>query len=173
MGVGIPSGGSDGAANENPRHMAVAGLSPASNFRGNSIQTSVRLVTTVKEYQLTVRLLQRETCRLSAPANSDLSAVLSHEIQKHYMPPFINYCTTGIMMRHSPPPVNCPDVRPLLIIGPVVNMASRIQGEAKPGDILVTEEVYGQVADIFPASGSCTYQLKGIDNPVKAYTLRS
>jgi class 3 adenylate cyclase len=59
------------------------------------------------------------------------------------------------------------------IIGPVVNMASRIQGVAKPGEILVTKEVYGQVADIFPASESCTYQLKGIENPVKAYTLRT
>jgi adenylate cyclase len=59
------------------------------------------------------------------------------------------------------------------IIGPVVNLASRIQGTAKPGEILVTEEVYGQVEDLFPASESRTYQLKGIENPVKAYTLRS
>ena len=59
------------------------------------------------------------------------------------------------------------------IIGPVVNMASRIQGAAKPGVILVTEEVYGQVEDLFPASASRTYQLKGIETPVKAYTLRS
>jgi adenylate cyclase len=58
------------------------------------------------------------------------------------------------------------------IIGPVVNMASRIQGAAKPGEILVTEDVYGQVEDLFPASGSATYQLKGIEHPVKAYTLR-
>lgn len=59
------------------------------------------------------------------------------------------------------------------IIGSVVNLASRIQGTAKAGEILVTEEVYTQVADLFPASESRTYQLKGIENPVKAYTLRS
>jgi len=59
------------------------------------------------------------------------------------------------------------------IIGPVVNLASRIQGAAKPGEILVTEEVYRQVEDLFPASEGCTYQLKGIETPVKAYTLRS
>jgi adenylate cyclase len=59
------------------------------------------------------------------------------------------------------------------IIGSVVNMASRIQGTAKPGEILVTEEVYGQVADLFPGSESRTYQLKGIETPVKAYMLRS
>jgi adenylate cyclase len=59
------------------------------------------------------------------------------------------------------------------IIGPIVNLASRVQGAAKSGEILVTEEVYGQVADLFPAAESRTYQLKGIENPVKAYTLRS
>jgi adenylate cyclase len=59
------------------------------------------------------------------------------------------------------------------IIGPIVNLASRVQGTAKSGEILVTEEVYEQVADLFPAAESRTYQLKGIENPVKAYTLRS
>ena len=59
------------------------------------------------------------------------------------------------------------------IIGPVVNLASRVQGTAKAGEILVTEEVYTEVADFFPASESRSYQLKGIENPVKAYTLRS
>ena len=57
------------------------------------------------------------------------------------------------------------------IIGPVVNMASRVQGAAKSGEILVTEEVYSQVTDLFPTSESHAYQLKGIENPVKAYTL--
>lgn len=57
------------------------------------------------------------------------------------------------------------------IIGPVVNMASRVQGAAQPGEILVTEEVYGQVADLFPAAESRSYQLKGIEHPVKAYRI--
>jgi len=59
------------------------------------------------------------------------------------------------------------------IIGPVVNTASRIQGMAESGEVLVTEEVYSQVADLFPASESRSYQLKGIDNPVLAYALKS
>jgi adenylate cyclase len=63
--------------------------------------------------------------------------------------------------------------RDFTIIGPIVNMASRIQESAKPGEILVTEEVYGQVADLCPGSESRTYQLKGIATPVKAYMLRS
>ena len=59
------------------------------------------------------------------------------------------------------------------IIGTVVNLASRVQGEAKSGEIVVTEEVYGQVEDLFPASESRRVQLKGIETPVKAYTLSS
>jgi adenylate cyclase len=59
------------------------------------------------------------------------------------------------------------------IIGPVVNLASRVQGTANAGEILVTEEVYTQVADLFPASESRSYTLKGIENPVKAYALNS
>ncbi len=59
------------------------------------------------------------------------------------------------------------------IIGPTVNMASRLQGAAKSGEILVSEEVYGQVADLCPGSESRTYQLKGIATAVEAYTLRS
>jgi class 3 adenylate cyclase len=58
------------------------------------------------------------------------------------------------------------------IIGPVVNLASRIQAAAQPGEILVTEDVYGHVADCFPASESLGYKLKGIENPVKAYALK-
>ena len=59
------------------------------------------------------------------------------------------------------------------IVGSVVNMASRLQATAKPGEILVTEEVYRQVADLSPASESRTYQLKGIAAPVGIYMLRS
>ena len=44
------SGGPEGAANEKSRHIAVVGLSPAGSFHGNTIQPSIRLVTTVKEY---------------------------------------------------------------------------------------------------------------------------
>lgn len=58
------------------------------------------------------------------------------------------------------------------IIGPVVNTASRIQAAAAPGDILVTDQVYGQVADLFPSAEARAYQLKGIQHPVNGYLLR-
>jgi adenylate cyclase len=59
------------------------------------------------------------------------------------------------------------------IIGPVVNMASRIQGAAKAGEILVSKEVYQLVADLFPHSESRVCQLKGIEHPVALYHLMS
>lgn len=57
------------------------------------------------------------------------------------------------------------------IIGPVVNLASRIQGAAKAGEILVSEEVYRSVADLFPNAESRSCQLKGIEQPVTVYRL--
>jgi len=57
------------------------------------------------------------------------------------------------------------------IIGPVVNLASRIQGAATPGEVVVTEDVYKSVQDLFPNAQSRTHQLKGIEQPVKAYIL--
>ena len=58
-------------------------------------------------------------------------------------------------------------------IGPIVNLASRLQGAAKAGEILVTEPVYNQVNDIFPNSQMKSVTLKGIHDPVKAYVLDS
>jgi len=57
------------------------------------------------------------------------------------------------------------------IIGPVVNIASRIQGEAMAGEILVSREVYTQVAEMFPNSLSRACQLKGIEQPVPVHLL--
>ena len=59
------------------------------------------------------------------------------------------------------------------IIGPAVNTASRIQAAAQRGDILVTDDVYGQVADLFPAAEARPFHLKGIEHPVNAYRLQS
>ncbi len=59
------------------------------------------------------------------------------------------------------------------IIGPVVNTASRIQGAANAGEILVSKEVYQLVADLFPNSESRVCQLKGIEQPLTVYRLMS
>jgi len=59
------------------------------------------------------------------------------------------------------------------IIGPVVNTASRIQAAAQLGEILVTDDVYGHVADLFPNAEARTLQLKGVHDPVAAHLLHS
>jgi adenylate cyclase len=57
------------------------------------------------------------------------------------------------------------------IIGPVVNTASRMQGVARMGEMLVTDAVYDQVRDLFPQAPSRRYELKGIDEPITAWSL--
>jgi adenylate cyclase len=58
------------------------------------------------------------------------------------------------------------------IIGSVVNTASRIQSEAAMGEVLVTDEVYAHVKDLFPSSPKRICKLKGIDAPVTAYAVK-
>ncbi|HSE40838.1 MAG TPA: adenylate/guanylate cyclase domain-containing protein [Acidobacteriota bacterium] len=58
------------------------------------------------------------------------------------------------------------------IIGPVVNLASRMQSAAGLGEVVVTEDVYHQVEDLFPQASTRTYQLKGIEEPVNGFLLR-
>ena len=63
--------------------------------------------------------------------------------------------------------------RDFTIIGPVVNLASRIQQAAGLGEVLLTEAAYRQVNDLFPHAEARTVQLKGIEEPVSAYVLRA
>jgi adenylate cyclase len=56
-------------------------------------------------------------------------------------------------------------------IGPVVNLASRLQGAAHAGEILVTAEVYNIIKDRFPAAQKRMLTLKGFDNPVEGYVI--
>jgi adenylate cyclase len=61
--------------------------------------------------------------------------------------------------------------RDFTAIGSVVNLASRLQGAAQPGEILVTEDVYRSVAGKFPNATSSDHQLKGLEQPVTAWKL--
>ena len=56
-------------------------------------------------------------------------------------------------------------------LGDVVNVASRLQGEAAGGETLVTEEVYDAVRNSFTDAQERTLELKGISEPVKTYLL--
>ena len=59
------------------------------------------------------------------------------------------------------------------IIGSVVNTASRIQSTAKAGEVLVSNEVYQLVADLFPNAESRVCQLKGIEQALTLHHLKS
>ena len=63
---------------------------------------------------------------------------------------------------------NCSDYTAL---GDTVNIASRLQGEAEGGEVLVTEDVFAKLGEQAEAEHR-TLRLKGISEPVEAYNLR-
>lgn len=56
-------------------------------------------------------------------------------------------------------------------IGSVVNIAARLQAKAKPGQILMTQEVFEQVKDMFPNLVPPEMAIKGLERPLRVYTL--
>jgi adenylate cyclase len=56
-------------------------------------------------------------------------------------------------------------------LGAVVNLAARLSGEAAPGQILVTDELYRTVADVVEADCVAELHLKGISHPVTAWNV--
>ena len=64
------------------------------------------------------------------------------------------------------------EVRDFTVIGDVVNTAARLQGEALPGEVLITEDTYLTVADQFPDAPQRTLELKGKEEPVPVRVLR-
>ncbi len=52
-----------------------------------------------------------------------------------------------------------------------MNLASRLQGAAGAGEILVSEEVFASAKDQFPNAQKKSLALKGINNPVDGYVL--
>lgn len=56
-------------------------------------------------------------------------------------------------------------------IGPVVNLASRMQGAAKSGEIAMTENVYQEVKENYPNLEKRSLVLKGINDPIDGYII--
>jgi len=63
---------------------------------------------------------------------------------------------------------NCSDYT---MVGDSINIASRLQEQAAAGEILVTEDVYKTIKEVFPGAVRVEYLLKGISPPVAAYRL--
>ena len=58
-------------------------------------------------------------------------------------------------------------------IGTVTNLAARLCGEAKPGQILVSKRLLAATADLFEVESVGELALKGMQRPVTAYNVRA
>src|SRR3989454_7810338 len=56
-------------------------------------------------------------------------------------------------------------------IGTVTNLAARLCGEAKPGQILISRRLFGAVEDVVTAEPVGELVLKGFSRPVSAYNV--
>ena len=68
--------------------------------------------------------------------------------------------------------VGSDDCKDYTVMGDVVNIGSRLQNLAGPGEIVVSEEVYHRVRSAFPNAHERVLELKGISEPVRAYSLK-
>ena len=63
--------------------------------------------------------------------------------------------------------------RDFTAIGPVINLAARLQGAAVPGEVLVSAEAHDELGTGSNTGGPRELQLKGIDHPVTAYAVQA
>jgi class 3 adenylate cyclase len=63
-------------------------------------------------------------------------------------------------------------VRDVIALGDVPNVAARVQGEAEPGSVLVTDAVHQLVAGLFVVEEHGTPALKGVARPITLYRVR-
>lgn len=63
------------------------------------------------------------------------------------------------------------EVKDFTALGDVVNTAARLQSEAKPGQMVISERVYREVAERYPDAQSVQLQLKGKSEPVAAHVV--
>ena len=75
---------------------------------------------------------------------------------------------TGTALATNMGSSNCDDYT---MVGDSVNIASRLQGKAATGEILVTAEAYKPIRTAFPGAVRVEYLLKGISHPVAAHRL--
>ena len=63
------------------------------------------------------------------------------------------------------------DVKDYTAIGDAVNQAARLQAQARAGEIVVSRDVYQQVASTYPGVPAESLTLKGFPQPTAAYRL--
>lgn len=75
---------------------------------------------------------------------------------------------TGQALATTMGSTNCNDYT---MVGDSINIASRLQGKAATGEILVTDEAYKPISAAFPDAVRVEYLVKGISQPVTARRL--
>ena len=75
---------------------------------------------------------------------------------------------TGTALATNMGSTNCNDYT---MVGDSINIASRLQGKAATGEILVTDEAYKPISEAFPDAVRVEYLVKGISQPVTAHRL--
>jgi adenylate cyclase len=75
---------------------------------------------------------------------------------------------TGTALATNMGSTNCNDYT---MVGDSINIASRLQGKAATGEILVTDTAYKSISAAFPGAVRVEYLLKGISHPVAAHRL--
>ena len=63
--------------------------------------------------------------------------------------------------------------RDFTAIGPVINLAARLQGAARPGEVLVSANTYDKLGAGLGVQGPRQLQLKGIERPITAYAVQA
>jgi adenylate cyclase len=75
---------------------------------------------------------------------------------------------TGTALTTNMGSTNCDDYT---MVGDSINIASRLQEQAAPGEVLVTEDTYKAISATFPCAMRAEYLLKGISQPIAAHRL--
>jgi adenylate cyclase len=68
--------------------------------------------------------------------------------------------------------VGTENVNDFTAVGDTVNTTARLQGQAKVGEIVMSEAVYGSVSESYPEMESSTIEVKGRKQPVEIRVLR-
>lgn len=63
------------------------------------------------------------------------------------------------------------DIKDYTAIGDAVNLAARLQAQAKAGEVVVSSGVYGKISGQYPGAAPETLAVKGFREPVVAYRL--
>ena len=76
---------------------------------------------------------------------------------------------TGVALVTNMGSTNCHDYT---LVGDTINIASRLQGQAAAGEVLVTADAYEAITKAFHRTERREFQLKGIAQPVVGYALK-